>query len=352
MQLIKQRLLLPSFLLLMTVSGPALAATAPTTMQQAIDAQRKLAEASPNDPTLWNDLGNLLWTNHQEEEAVKAYKQALAADPSSAAPHYNLGLVLAGENQLKEALHQFKAVLETEPKSAWAHFQIGAIYQRQGQRQKAIAEFAQAFRLDPTLSFADVNPQVVANPLVTEALLLAFENAPGATMAPRAYSDPAHIAGLFLPPAPSAPAPAAQAAATAKTITATPSTSEQSGTVEAPASVRSGEEAAPEQAPAVGGTRVRELTPQNLHPSPQSSGEEKPAAKATEGGVRRTIIVPQVIVPATPVHPQTTGKNGAPQQPAAPAQGGTGQTHPGSVPSAPSTGRLDLHLVNDPAPAG
>lgn len=355
MRLSNSRLLLPTLLILITATGPMLAASAPTQIEQAIAEQRKLAEASPQDPGLWNDLGNLLWTNHEEDAAAKAYKQALAADPSSAAAHYNLGLLLAGEGQIKEALAHFQAVLKTEPKSAWAHFQVGAIYQRRGQRDKAVAEYAEAFRLNPNLSFADVNPQVVANPLVTEALMRAFEHASGANLAPRTYSDPGHIAGLFLPPTPSAPAATAPAESAKRGMA-------KSGTAEVPAQIGPEGKAPSQEAPVETGRKVHELTPESLHPNVKGGAAQETPKSQEPGGVRRPIIVPQIVVPSTPAQPrangktETPGKTKAPGQPQAPAQGGSGQrqpqTPPGSTPVTPSTGRLDLHLVNDPAPAG
>lgn len=342
MRIFHHPLLLASVLLL-TATAPVVAQSKPSEMAQAIAAQRKLAEASPNDASLWNDLGNLLWTNHQEKEAAVAYKRASSADPASAAPHYNLGLLLAEQGKLKEALKQFHSVLQTEPKSAWAHYQIGSVYQRQGLRDKAVEEYASAFRIDPNLSFADINPQVVANPLITEALMRAFENAPAATLAPRSYSNPGHIAGLFLPPTPSTPPE-------------TKSTSSpRSGTAQVITRVSPAEKPSPEQTPTSVGTRMRERRPEISNSGAQVRVRKAPAIKE-RGAVRRRILVPQMVIPGAPGVLKANGKTGAPSRPQVPAQGAAGQSQPQaprrSVPANPSTGRLDLHLVDDPAPAG
>lgn len=337
-------------LLLLTAARPVAAETTASQMAQAIAAQRKLADASPNDASLWNDLGNLLWTNHQEKDAAIAYEHALSVDPASAAPHYNLGLLLTEQGKLREALKQFHAVLQSEPKSAWAHFQIGAVYQLQGLPDKAVEEYASAFRIDPNLSFADVNPQVVANPLITEAVMRAFENTPGTTLAPRSYSNPGHIAGLFLPPAPSAP-PKTTSTASPKSGTAETTTIEtpKSGTAEIPARLGPAQETSPEQqAPTSVGARVRELTPESLHSGEQGTTQKSSASR--EGGtIRQPIIVPEVVVPGSLARPAANGKTRVPNRPQGTAQP---QSPTRSVPANPSTGRLDLHLVDDPAPAG
>ncbi|HKI87281.1 MAG TPA: tetratricopeptide repeat protein [Thermoanaerobaculia bacterium] len=338
------RFLLSVSLLLALAPWPALAATAPSEMKEAIAAQRKLAEASPGDASLWNDLGNLLWTDHQEGAAEAAYKHALSADSSNAAAHYNLGLLLAERGKLDQALKEYHSVLEAEPKSAWAHFQIGSIYQRQGHRHKAVAEYARAFSLNPNLSFADVNPQVVANPLVTEALLRAFHNAPAANLAPRSYSDPGHVAGLFLPPEPRPQSPAE-----------TPK-SRASGSVEVPARLAQPAATAPAGPTTAATKNGRELEPKEAQPQVTAGSAEAAPATKEPGGVRRPIIVPQVVVPAAPAQGQPHVTTPAPRQPRTPPttrgnNSGRQQPPPSSVPTTPSTGRLELHLVADSAPA-
>jgi hypothetical protein len=106
-------------------------------------------------------------------------------------------------------------VLEIQPEHAWAHYQAGALYEARGQESKAVDEYARALALDPQLAFPEVNPHVVENKLLTQAMLRAYQKDYGVPQAPSIYEDPHRIANLLVPP-PQAPG----AEATAKDTTA------------------------------------------------------------------------------------------------------------------------------------
>lgn len=179
----------------------------PADLERAIAAQRELLQGGSATASAWNDLGNLLDLHGDYDGARAAYERALELDPGQAAAHYNLALLHQAEGRLAEALKHYREVLAVDRSHAWSHYQVGRILARQGERGGAVRAYAQAFAIDPRLSFPDVNPHVLDNPLLTEALMRASrsdlreeEAAP-----PRRYEDPGRIAGLLVPP-PATPA--------------------------------------------------------------------------------------------------------------------------------------------------
>ena len=126
----------------------------------------------------------------REEAAVQAYHRALELDGSHASARFNLGLLEQQHGRHDEALKQFETLLELDPNNAWAHYQSGVSLQELDRRKDATEHYARAFGLDPTLSFAENNPHIIDNSLVTEALLLStkYSTTASRTVA-RQYDD-------------------------------------------------------------------------------------------------------------------------------------------------------------------
>jgi hypothetical protein len=175
-------------------------AAVPPNLSHAIEAQKHLTVDHPQDPAAFNDLGNLFLLARQSGEAEAAYRKAVELDPQRVSALFNLGLLLQQRGETKEALNLFHQVLEIQPEHAWAHYQAGALYEARGQESKAVDEYAQALALDPQLAFPEVNPHVVENKLLTQAMLRAYQKDYGVPQAPSIYEDPHRIANLLVPP--------------------------------------------------------------------------------------------------------------------------------------------------------
>lgn len=175
-------------------------AAAPPNLGRAMEAQLRLVKERPQDPAVFNDLGNLYLLSHQTDEAEQAYRKAVALDPKRVSALFNLGLLLQQRGEPKQALDFYRQVLELQPEHAWAHYQTGAIYEAGKQPSKAVDEYARAFTLDPQLAFREVNPQIVDNKLVTQAMLKAYRAGYGEPQVPAVYEDPHRIADLLVPP--------------------------------------------------------------------------------------------------------------------------------------------------------
>ncbi len=181
---------------------PLASAAAPQNLTDAIAEHRRLAEES-TDPGILNDLANLLVLAGHAGEAESTYRRVLASVPGNAEAQFNLGLLLQNKGLIDEAQELFQSVLVTHPRHEWALYQLGAIHESRGERQEAIHAYARALAIDPELYFADVNPQVVTNGLLTEALLEAAQLRSSRNMAPMKYSRPREITEMLL----SLPAP-------------------------------------------------------------------------------------------------------------------------------------------------
>ena len=202
------------------VAIAALAAVPPN-LTKAIEAQRRLTVERPQDPAVFNDFGNLLMLVPQASEAEAAYRKAIELDPNKASALFNLGLLLQQRGELREAYDLYQRAVKADPNHAWAHYQLGTIEEVRRQNSKAVDSYARAFALDPQLAFPEVNPHIVDNKLVTQAMLRAYKNDfAGNPQVPKMYDDAARIAALLVPkPAPpvdetaAAPAPQRQPAA-------------------------------------------------------------------------------------------------------------------------------------------
>jgi len=183
---------------LLSIIAMTAAAAVPPNLQAALEKQQRLAAARPQDAAVFNDLGNLLVMAGQPSEAEAAYRHAVEIDPHRLSALYNLGLLQLQAGKSGEARQLFEKVLEIEPRHAWAHYQIGALQERKGDKSRAVREYAQAFRLDPQLAFREVNPQIVENGLVTEALLLAYRRESSAAAAPPIYDERSRIRELLV----------------------------------------------------------------------------------------------------------------------------------------------------------
>jgi len=198
-----------SFWWILVAVGPAvtlaaMTATSPN-LDKALEAQRALAAEYPEDARVFNDLGNLLVLAGDLDQAEQAYLYALELDPRKVSARFNLALLLQQTGRYKPAVEQYRQVLELDPNHAWAHYQMGSLYDHWRQDALAVKFYARAFALDPQLAFPEVNPHVIDNRLLTEALLVAHRGTAVSPMAPKAYDEPSRIAQLLVPPIPLEP---------------------------------------------------------------------------------------------------------------------------------------------------
>ena len=187
--------------LLVGLAGLALAtvAAAPPKLPEAIEAQRARVSEAPLDGSVLNDLGNLLVLANDLGEAESTFRRATELDPDGAAPRFNLALVLQRQGKTKAALRELDRVVENHADHAWAHYQRGVNLDTLGRTDQAVEAYAAGFRLDPQLAFAEVNPHVIDNRLMTEALLEAHREDSSTVSAPYTFAQPQEIYRMLQP---------------------------------------------------------------------------------------------------------------------------------------------------------
>ncbi len=340
--------------------------TPPPNLGRAIAAQQAQVAENPSDAQARNDLGNLLVLDGRSAEAEAAYRNALELAPDLTSAHYNLGLLLAQKGERKEAAAQFETVLEANPDHAWAHYQLGAIYDAKGSEKRAIREYAKAFRLDPQLAFPEINPSVIDNEHVTEALLVAYRDQPAAAEAPKTYEQPSRIVSLMVQDSDQQSADQAMGE-----MGAMPESDAAGGAMAEGSAARNAQGIGPrpslpsanedegEENGGDDGGSGKVLRPGDLEKGSglnqaSPTGADSGTYYQPQGGVRNTTPRSYYRPPTSPSQGRT-GTNTNPRT----AQPSTGQqTRPGSlrrfIPGLPSTGRLDMELLpgsSDPADA-
>jgi hypothetical protein len=295
-------------------------AAVPPNLARTIEEQRRLVAERPNDPAVYNDLGNLLLLVPQPAEAEEAYRKAVELDPDKVSALFNLGLLLQERGELREAYKLLRRVVKLEPRHAWAHYQLGALQEKWGQESRAIDAYATAFSLDPQLAFPEVNPHIVENELVTPAMLKAYQSDYSTPVVPQVYDEPGRIARLLVPPPqPVADQEEAQAAAE-------PAQDDR-------------------RAPGAAGQQPKVLRPGNLDPS-AATGQAAPQGRYPGRG---TPTQPGMRTWTRP-EPQTVPDEGTyvPQEDTGAQPGEVVTPPPGGVyyrPGIQSTGRLNIRVM-------
>jgi hypothetical protein len=240
-------------------------------------------------------------------------------DPQKVSALFNLGLLLQQRGEAREALRLYRQVLEIQPEHAWAHYQVGSLYEAWESESRAIEHYARAFSLDPQLAFPEVNPHIVENQLVTEAMLRAYQEEYALPQAPTIYDEPGRIANLMV----ARPQQPAQAAQEKPDATAKPG-AQQPG----------------RPAPAQGGTVLREQdlnTRATGQAAPQGSIRTRPGSRPTTPSPRglREWERPDTVI----VNEEAPPMEGQPGEVITPPPGGVYYR-----PGVPSTGRLELQI--------
>jgi len=322
-------------------------AAAPNNLAKTIEVQRRLTTERPNDAAVFNDLGNLLLLAQKPAEAEAAYRRALELDPDKVSALFNLGLVVHQRGGLKDARQLYERAVKVDPSHAWAHYQLGAIHEALHQTSRAIDEYATAFSLDPQLAFPEVNPHIVENKLVTEAMLRAYRGDVARPQAPAVYEEAGRIASLLVPPPTPAPAAAPDAAKDAKAAA-----SQTLKPAPASAAARAGMNR-PGAKNAAGATVIRERDLDRNNPAGQAlpSGLARPSSPTGRqqpgaGGLRQWNRPEPVVQEVPTEEPDVQNDGGQPAQVITPPPGGVYYR-----PGLPSTGRLDLEVPPDsPSP--
>jgi tetratricopeptide (TPR) repeat protein len=93
---------------------------------QALATYQKTLELTPDDASVYNNLGSTYAEMNKPADAQKAFEKAASLDPTHAATYfYNLGVIMYNQGKMDEAGDAFKKAIGVDPKYAEAYFYEG-----------------------------------------------------------------------------------------------------------------------------------------------------------------------------------------------------------------------------------
>jgi Flp pilus assembly protein TadD len=117
---------------------------------QALQAYRKAAELTPNDPEPHLSAG-LLEERQKDFPAAEAeYKQVLALDLHSSEAAIGLTNIFMKSNRLADAEPVLRRLAAERPDDAGIHLQLGRVLANEGKKDDAVVELQAALKLSPS----------------------------------------------------------------------------------------------------------------------------------------------------------------------------------------------------------
>jgi tetratricopeptide (TPR) repeat protein len=124
---------------------------------EARERVSKQLEASPNNPQLYNLLGQLWMQANDTGQAETAFKKAIEFDNSLLSAYMNLGLVYQNAGKTDQAVKEYEAVLAKNSTVVPAHMLLGIIHDFRKEYDKAQAQYEQALKVNPKFAPAANN---------------------------------------------------------------------------------------------------------------------------------------------------------------------------------------------------
>jgi predicted TPR repeat methyltransferase len=117
--------------------------------ERAIELIERAMRARPNDPTMYNNLGNVLVEKERHAEAAVAYRRAIELGYEGANAESNLGASLTALGEADAAVAAFERALALDPKHAGAHGNLGSMLYHKRRYPEAISHLEQAIAGEP-----------------------------------------------------------------------------------------------------------------------------------------------------------------------------------------------------------
>lgn len=119
-------------------------------VEKAKQAYLEEQKNNPNDPVLYNNLGNAYRDSKQYDEAITAYKKAIELAPSQQNSYINLAhLYLYVLNKPEEAIAIYQKALEANPDNQDLRVLLGNAYEHKGDKEQAEEVFQQVLDKNP-----------------------------------------------------------------------------------------------------------------------------------------------------------------------------------------------------------
>ena len=121
-------------------------------LAQAVALLEKAVAIDTDEPTAWNNLGNLLVDLGRPADALGKYRQALKLDGRYVSAHYNLAKALQQSGRPGQAVTHFEAAQALLPGEAQIAASLGAALLEDGRSDAALLQCERAVTLAPQLA--------------------------------------------------------------------------------------------------------------------------------------------------------------------------------------------------------
>jgi tetratricopeptide (TPR) repeat protein len=118
-------------------------------LERARDLLLAVRERDPNEPALWEALGDLYSRQHRGQDAQQAYQQCLRLSPQRVRARVLLARADVELHQPEEARKELERALQLEPHNSEANAELGRMEFEAGQTEAAMRYIAQALATDP-----------------------------------------------------------------------------------------------------------------------------------------------------------------------------------------------------------
>ena len=109
--------------------------------EEAITAYREAEKRAPNDPEVYNNLGNAYFALFQVDKARALYRRTLELDPNHVWGMNNLGYTYFATQDYDQAVQWFQRALARQPDHLFARMNLGVTFHAMGAYDAAIREF-------------------------------------------------------------------------------------------------------------------------------------------------------------------------------------------------------------------
>jgi len=124
---------------------------------EARERVTKQLDASPNNPLLYNLLGQLWVEAKNPGQAEIAFKKAIELDSSSLPAYLGLGQIYQHEGKTDQAVKEYEAVLVKDPREIRASMLLGMIHEGRREYDKAQSRYETILKLNPKFAPAANN---------------------------------------------------------------------------------------------------------------------------------------------------------------------------------------------------
>ena len=124
---------------------------------EARERVTKQLEVSPNNPLLYNLLGQLWMQAKDTSQAEIVFKRAIELDSSLLSAYLNLGQLYHQADKRDQAVKEYEAVLAKDPKALQAHMLLGIIHESQKEYEKAQGHYQESLKINPRFAPAANN---------------------------------------------------------------------------------------------------------------------------------------------------------------------------------------------------